>query len=77
MNTISPGLVDTAMGAKMVRASSDGGTIEQAELGAPFGRVCKPGDIARLVVFLAGPGGEYITGQRFIVDGGGAPPPMY
>ncbi|BBY62680.1 SDR family NAD(P)-dependent oxidoreductase [Mycolicibacterium helvum] len=77
VNIISPGLVDTDMGAKLVRAGSDGGTIEQTELNAPFGRICKPGDIARLVVFLAGPGGEYITGQRIVVDGGGEPPPMY
>lgn len=77
VNIISPGLVDTDMGAKLVRASSDGATIEETEVNAPFGRICKPSDIARLVVFLAGLGGEYITGQRFTIDGGGAPPPMY
>ena len=77
VNIISPGLVDTEMGAKLVRATTAGGTIEQTEQHAPFGRICKPADIARLVIFLAGPGGEYLTGQRFIVDGGGVPPLMY
>ncbi|MGA5544973.1 SDR family NAD(P)-dependent oxidoreductase [Mycobacterium sp. NPDC051198] len=77
VNIISPGLVDTDMGAKLVRATTPGGTIEQTEQDSPFGRVCKPGDIAKLVIFLAGPGGEYLTGQRFIVDGGGVPPAMY
>jgi NAD(P)-dependent dehydrogenase (short-subunit alcohol dehydrogenase family) len=77
VNIISPGLIDTDMGAKLVRATTPGGTIAQTEGHSPFGRICKPGDIAKLVVFLAGPGGEYITGQRFVIDGGGVPPGMY
>ncbi|SPX87972.1 short-chain dehydrogenase/reductase SDR [Mycobacteroides abscessus] len=77
VNIISPGLVDTDMGAKLVRASTSGGTIAQTAQHSPFGRICKPGDIAKLVIFLAGPGGEYLTGQRFIVDGGGVPPLIY
>ena len=32
--------------------------------------VGKPEDIARLVLFLCGPGGEYISGQCIRVDGG-------
>jgi 3-oxoacyl-[acyl-carrier protein] reductase len=27
-------------------------------------------EIARAVAFLAGPGGDYITGQTLVVDGG-------
>lgn len=77
VNIISPGLIDTDMGAKLVRATTPGGTIAQTEQDSPFGRICKPGDIAKLVIFLAGPGGDYITGQRFIIDGGGTPPAMY
>lgn len=77
VNIIAPGLIDTDMGAKLVRATSAGATIAETEQQAPFGRICKPGDVAKLVIFLAGAGGEYITGQRFIVDGGGVPPVMY
>jgi len=60
-----------------VRATTAGGTIAETEQHSPFGRICKPGDIAKLVIFLSGPGGEYITGQRFIVDGGGVAPAMF
>ena len=77
VNIISPGLIDTDMGAKLVNATSPGGTMATTEEHSPFGRVCKPADIARLVVFLAGPGGEYITGQRVTIDGGGVAPAMY
>ena len=65
------------MGARLVNATSPGDTIEATETHSPFGRICKPADIARLVVFFAGPGGEYITGQRVIIDGGGAAPSIY
>jgi NAD(P)-dependent dehydrogenase (short-subunit alcohol dehydrogenase family) len=74
VNVVSPGLVDTDMGARLVAAKSSGGTMSATEAHAPFGRVCKPADIGRIVTFLAGVGGEYITGQRVIVDGGGAMP---
>jgi 3-oxoacyl-[acyl-carrier protein] reductase len=33
-------------------------------------RIGKPEDIARAVVFLAGPDASYITGQVLTVDGG-------
>lgn len=77
VNIISPGLVDTDMGAKLVRATTTGGSIAQTEQHSPFGRICKPGDIAKAVIFLAGVGGEYITGQRLTIDGGGVPPAMF
>ena len=36
----------------------------------PAGRLGKPEDIAGLVVFLASSWGDYICGQKFLVDGG-------
>ena len=36
----------------------------------PVGRLGKPEDIAGLVAYLASPWGDYICGQKFLVDGG-------
>ena len=36
----------------------------------PVGRLGKPKDIAGLVAYLASPWGDYICGQKFLVDGG-------
>jgi 3-oxoacyl-[acyl-carrier protein] reductase len=44
---------------------------KEALLGSiPLGRLGSPRDVAGLVAFLAGDGGEYITGQVIHVDGG-------
>ncbi len=40
------------------------------ESSIPLGRLGEPDDIAACVVFLAGPGGTYVTGQIIVVDGG-------
>ncbi len=36
----------------------------------PLGRLGQPEEVAGMVGFLAGPGGDYITGQVLSVDGG-------
>ena len=38
--------------------------------GVPLGRIIAPEDVARLAVFLMGPGGYNITGQTINIDGG-------
>ena len=35
-----------------------------------LGRICKPEDIAELVVFLSTDAAAYITGQNYVIDGG-------
>ncbi len=65
VNVIAPGFIDT----DMTRAL----TAEQrtAMTGLiPLGRLGEGADIAAAVLFLAGPGGGYITGETLNVNGG-------
>lgn len=65
VNAIAPGFIQTDMTDRL----SD---EVKAELSSriPLGRLGSPADIANLVLFLAGPYSEYITGQVIAVDGG-------
>lgn len=45
------------------------GSLEQWRTGIPLGRLAQPADQAALSVFLASPGGRYISGQAICVDG--------
>ncbi len=63
VNCIAPGLIDTEMNASLTE-SDKAAIIDET----PIGRIGKPEDIARLVLFLAGE--TYITGQIISCDGG-------
>jgi 3-oxoacyl-[acyl-carrier protein] reductase len=70
VNVVAPGLVVSEMGRRLVKAGGvdDIGSLDAA---APFGHVCTPADVARVVLFLVSGLSGYITGQRVEVDGGG------
>jgi len=64
-NAIAPGFIDTDMTAALddkARAA----LLERIPLNA----LGKPEDIAEAALYLAGPGGRYITGHVLTVDGG-------
>jgi 3-oxoacyl-[acyl-carrier protein] reductase len=65
VNAIAPGYIATDMTAAIDAKASE---ALQAEI--PLGRIGKAEEIAAAVEFLAGPGGDYITGQTIVVDGG-------
>ncbi|NLH74603.1 MAG: 3-oxoacyl-[acyl-carrier-protein] reductase [Verrucomicrobia bacterium] len=65
VNALAPGFIETDMTAVLDEAVR-GEVMKRIPLGC-FG---KPEDIAAAAVFLAGPGGRYITGQVLTVDGG-------
>ena len=75
-NAICPGFVRTEMHLEATRRLAAEEGIGEAEMaarryaGVPLGRAGEPDEIARLVVFLAGPGGAYITGTAIPVAGG-------
>ena len=72
VNVVAPGLVKTEMGRRLVGAV--GVNIDELDPSMPYGRVCRPEDVAGVVRFLVGPGGSYMTGQRLVVDGGAGAP---
>jgi len=69
VNCIAPGLIETEMGKRLVKARSG------VEIGAlaesyPFGRVGQPEDIGNLAAFLCSEEAWYISGQVIWVHGG-------
>jgi 3-oxoacyl-[acyl-carrier protein] reductase len=69
VNIVAPGLVATEMGSRLAKAVAGVDDIAELDAAQPFGRVCRPEDIARAVAFLSGPETEMVTGQRLAVDG--------
>lgn len=65
VNAICPGAIRTRAHDRLSPA-----VLDQVKRGIPMGWVGEPEDIARMVTFLAGKGGRYITGQTFVIDGG-------
>ena len=76
VNAVCPGPIDTDMsqGVRRQRAEASGQSFEEHTIsgldGIPLGRMIPPEDVARMVVFLMGPGGYNITGQTINVDAG-------
>ncbi len=64
-NAVCPGYIDTDMTRDLPEEARNAMRSQ-----IPLGRVGSGEDVARAVVFLAGPGGDYITGQTLCVDGG-------
>ncbi len=70
VNIVAPGLVRTEMGRRLVGAV--GVDIDTIDARSPFGRVCRPEDVANVVRYLVSDAASYVTGERIYVDGGGA-----
>lgn len=65
VNCVAPGVVDTDMNAAL-----DQGTREMLKEETPLGLLGTPEDIAQAVLFLAGDGAKFITGQVLSPNGG-------
>jgi NAD(P)-dependent dehydrogenase (short-subunit alcohol dehydrogenase family) len=69
INSISPGIISTAMGTQELDGRS--GPVMKAMIdGSAAGRIGTPGDIAAAVEFLLSPAASFITGADLVVDGG-------
>jgi len=65
VNAVAPGFITTDMTAALTDE------LRQKSLSSiPLARFGAPGDVAQAVLFLAGPGADYITGHVLHVDGG-------
>ena len=71
VNIVAPGLVDTDMGQRLIKAVQGVDDIRSLDQSMPFGRVCQPEDVANVVRFLVSDENSYLTGERQNCDGGG------
>jgi NAD(P)-dependent dehydrogenase (short-subunit alcohol dehydrogenase family) len=67
VNTVAPGFIDTQA---LRDGLPGGGFVDRVARYTPLGRLGRPEDIARAVVYLASEEASYITGQVLNVDGG-------
>ena len=67
VNGVAPGVVDTPLARFVVHDPILRPTYIKS---IPLGRFADPGDVARVVLFLASDAASYVTGQTIVVDGG-------
>jgi len=65
VNAVAPGLIESEVVSKMPKEKV-GAIIKSSSLG----RIGKPEEVARVVLFLASDQSDYVTGQTIVVDGG-------
>lgn len=66
VNAVAPGLVDTAQ----PRFEHDDAALARLAAEIPLGRMGEGSDIADVILFLAGAGAGFVTGQTLFVNGG-------
>ncbi len=71
VNIVAPGLVVSEMGRRLAKATAGVSDIHELDATYPFGHVCTPEDVARVVLFFVSDAAGYVTGQRVAVNGGG------
>jgi 3-oxoacyl-[acyl-carrier protein] reductase len=69
-NHVAPGLVVTDMGDRLARAVAGVSSATDLDARFPYGRVCRPEDVAAVVGWLVSDAASYVNGQRIGVDGG-------
>jgi 3-oxoacyl-[acyl-carrier protein] reductase len=65
VNAVAPGLIESEVVSKMPKEK-----VEAIIKSSSLGRMGKPEEVAKVVLFLSSEHSDYITGQTIIVDGG-------
>jgi 3-oxoacyl-[acyl-carrier protein] reductase len=65
VNAVAPGLIESEVVSKMPKEK-----VEAIIKSSSLGRIGKPEEVAKVVLFLASEHSDYITGQTIVVDGG-------
>jgi NAD(P)-dependent dehydrogenase (short-subunit alcohol dehydrogenase family) len=72
VNVVAPGLVETEMGKRLMKATAGVDDLRKLDASMPFGRVCQPEDVANAVRWLVSDRASYVTGEKLNVYGGGS-----
>lgn len=71
VNAVGPGSINTPFLTRYLDGLDDPAQGEREIRAAhPLGRWAEPEEIADAIVYLAGPGSSFVTGQMLMVDGG-------
>jgi NAD(P)-dependent dehydrogenase (short-subunit alcohol dehydrogenase family) len=70
VNVVAPGLVETEMGRRLMKATAGVTDLRQLDAAMPFGRVCQPEDVANAVRWIVSDRASYVTGEKINVYGG-------
>jgi 3-oxoacyl-[acyl-carrier protein] reductase len=70
VNGVAPGSIEFPGGSWERRKTENPKLYNSVLASIPFGRLGKPEEVADVVLFLASPMANWITGQTLIVDGG-------
>jgi glucose 1-dehydrogenase len=66
VNIVHPGWTDTPGERKFYSEE----ILQKAGKGLPWGRLARPDEVARGIIFLVDPDSDYITGATLLIDGG-------
>jgi len=70
VNCVAPGSIEFAGGTWEKRKSDNPKLYNRILESIPFGRLGHPEEVASVVLFLASPLANWVTGQTITVDGG-------